>query len=266
MPFAATATARTPSTVPGHYYLSLGDSLAFGLQRAKFIAMLDTDTYTPTGFTTGYTDDLAGLIRARLRPDLQVVNYSCPASSTSDIISDDPDACFFHSIGLALHDEFTGSQLGAAVSFLHAHPGQVSPITIDLGAQDFGDAVDACSADVSCVAHSGVFATLRANTTTILGQLRAAAPTADIVLVIPHNVTIVDFPNDNPLWAAYDLEMRTLAVANHVHVADAFASITLTGRTCSLTPMCSSGDQHPTDAGYALIAQQIFHAADYDRR
>jgi hypothetical protein len=46
------------------------------------------------------------------------------------------DCCFFQQIGLALHDEFTGSQLDAATAFLHAHPGQVSPITLSIGAGD----------------------------------------------------------------------------------------------------------------------------------
>lgn len=260
--------AAAQATGPRHYYLSLGDSLGFGLQLTRFFAMLNAGTYTPDAFNTGYTDDLAATIRARLRPDLSVVNYSCPAEGTSDMISEDPDACFFHSLGIALHDEYTGSQLGAAVAFLHAHPGQVSPITVSIGGADLSNAIDTCAAQAACVARSGVFATLRANMTTILGQLRAAAPRADIVLLIPHNITIADFPNDNPLWAAFDLEMRTLAVANHARVADAFAGITLTGRTCELTFLCLTGDEmdsHPTDAGYAVMAQLIFHAAGYDR-
>jgi hypothetical protein len=116
---AATATTATPLG-PRHYYLSLGDSFGFGLQLNRFFAMLDAGTYTPDAFNTGYTDDLAAMIRARLRPDLQVVNYSCPATATGAMLS--ADGCFFQQIGLALHDEFSGSQLDAATAFLRHIP------------------------------------------------------------------------------------------------------------------------------------------------
>jgi lysophospholipase L1-like esterase len=262
---AAAAAAPTPLG-PRHYYLSLGDSFGFGLQVTRWAAMVDAGTYTPDAFNTGYTDDLAAMVRARLRPDLQVVNYSCPASATGDMLR--ADGCFFQQIGLALHDEFSGSQLDAATAFLRANPGQVSPITISIGTADMLSAIEDCSAAPVCVARSGVFRTLRENLTVILGRLRAAAPTADILLLLPHNVTVVDFPGDNPLWAAFVLELRTIAAAHEVRVADAFAAITLSGRTCELTFACLPGDladSHPNDAGYAVMARLFYRAAGYSR-
>ena len=259
----AAATAGTPLG-PRHYYLSLGDSFGFGLQLTRWLAMLAAGTYTPDAFNTGYSDDLAAMIRARLRPDLQVVNYSCPATATGDMLR--ADGCFFQQIGLALHDEFTGAQLDAATTFLRAHPGQVSPITISIGTVDMLSAIEGCNAAPVCVARSGVFQTVRENLTVILGRLRAAAPTADILLLLPHNVTVVDFPGDNPLWAAFVLELRTIAVAKNVRVADAFTAITLSGRTCELTFACLPGDLadfHPNDAGYAVMARLFFQAAGY---
>ena len=263
---AGTPTAATAATPlgPRHYYLSLGDSFGFGLQVTRWQAMLDAGTYTPDAFNTGYTDDLAAMIRARLRPDLQVVNYSCPATATGDMLR--ADGCFFQQIGLALHDEFTGAQLDAATTFLRAHPGQVSPITLSIGTADMSSAIEDCNAAPVCVAHSGVFQTVRENLTVILGRLRAAAPTADILLLLPHNVTVVDFPGDNPLWAAFVLELRTIAAAKNVRVADAFTAITLSGRTCELTFACLPGDladSHPNDAGYAVMARLFYQAAGY---
>jgi lysophospholipase L1-like esterase len=262
---AAAAAAPAPLG-PRHYYLSLGDSFGFGLQGTRFIEMLDAGTYTPDAFNTGYTDDLAAMIRARLRPDLQVVNYSCPASGTGEMLR--ADGCFFQQIGLALHDEFSGSQLDAATAFLRAHPGQVSPITISISTADMLSAVEDCNAAPVCVARSGVFRTIRTNLTVILGRLRAAAPTADILLLLPHNVTVVDFPGDNPLWAAFVLELRTIAAAHDVRVADAFTAITLSGRTCELTFACLPGDladAHPNDAGYAVMARLFYRAAGYSQ-
>jgi hypothetical protein len=261
----APAAAAAPAPLgPRHYYLSLGDSFGFGLQVTRWLAMLDAGTYTPDAFNTGYTDDLAATIRTRLRPDLQVVNYSCPASGTGEMLR--ADGCFFQQIGLALHDEFTGSQLDAATAFLRAHPGQVSPITISISTADMLSAVEDCNAAPVCVARSGVFRTIRTNLTVILGRLRVAAPTAAILLLLPHNVTVVDFPGDNPLWAAFVLELRTIAAAKNVRVADAFTAITLSGRTCELTFACLPGDladSHPNDAGYAVMARLFYRAAGY---
>jgi lysophospholipase L1-like esterase len=260
---AAAAAAPAPLG-PRHYYLSLGDSFGFGLQVTRWAAMVDAGTYTPDAFNTGYTDDLAAMIRARLRPDLQVVNYSCPASGTGDMLR--ADGCFFQQIGLALHDGFSGSQLHAATGFLRAHPGQVSPITISIGTADMLSAIEDCQAAPVCVARSGVFRTLWENLTVILGRLRAAAPRADILLLLPHNVTVVEFPGDNPLWAAFVRELRTIAVAHDVRVADAFTAITLSGRTCELTFACLPGDladSHPNDAGYAVMARLFYRAAGY---
>jgi lysophospholipase L1-like esterase len=261
---AAAAAAPTPLG-PRHYYLSLGDSLGFGLQVTRWLAMLEAGTYTPDAFNTGYTDDLAAMIRARLRPDLQVVNYSCPLTRTGGMLR--ADGCFFQQLGLALHDEFSGAQLDAATAFLRAHPGQVSPITISIGAADMQSAIEDCNAAPACVVHSGVFRTIRENLTVILGSLRAAAPTADILL-LPHNTTVVDFPGDNPLWAAFVLELRTIAAAHEVRVADAFTAITLSGRTCELTFACLPGDladPHPNDAGYAVMARLLYRAAGYSQ-
>ena len=271
----ATAAVTSVSAVsaasvgPRHYYLSIGDSFAFGLQLGELQALIASGNYTPDAFNTGFTDDVASMIRQWLRPDLAVVNYSCPVTGTAEMISTDPDACLFHSFGLALHDEWIGSQLGAAVAFLHAHPGQVSPITVSVGGADISSAINDCSADFACVARSGVFQKVRTNMTVMYNQLRAAAPDADIVYLVPHNITIIDFSGSNPSWSAFDLEMRALAVAHRVKVADAFAAITLAGRTCELTFMCLPPDQsdsHPNDAGYAVMAQLIIQAAHYNIR
>ena len=41
----------------------------------------------------------------------------------------------------------------------------------------------------------------------------------------------------------------------------------MTGRTCTLTPLCDPNpdlrDNHPNDAGYALMAQLFFDATGY---
>ena len=226
----------------------------------RWLAMLENGTYTPTAFNTGYTDVFAALMR-QLRPNQRVVNYSCPATSTATMIN---GSCFFTDEGLALHDEFTGPQLDAAVTFLRGHPEQVDPITISVGAADLLDVFYGCEGDTACILHSGLAAQLGRNLATILGQLRAAAPHARILLLLPHNSAIFNLPHSNLLWGTFIVEMRAVAATRNVRVVDAFAAITLAGRECQLTFLCDADpDGHPNDAGYALLGHLFYAAAGY---
>ena len=89
--------------------------------------------------------------------------------------------------GHQLHDSFSGSQPQAAVNFLHAHPGQVSPITLTLSGDDFPLLLGPCPTggqiDPSCVqAGAPAFiAGLSGRISNILHQLRSAEPNAEII-------------------------------------------------------------------------------------
>jgi len=258
-PATASTSAGTPG-VPKNLYLSLGDSQGSGLQVDRFIAMLIAGTYRPDAFNTGYTDDFHALMLAQ-RPQQQVVNYSCPATTTDGMLA--PDGCFFPDAGLALHDAFTGAQLDAAVAFLRAHPGQVSPITVSIGGGDIRATIEGCHGAQHCIITSGLSAHLTANLTTILSRLRAAAPTADVLLLLPRDADLLAYPKDDALWGGFVQDMRAVAQAQGVGVADSYTAITLAGRTCELTFLCASGDAHPNDLGYGVIAQLFFQAAGY---
>jgi lysophospholipase L1-like esterase len=263
---ASTAGSATPPPMfspPQHYYLSLGDSFAFGLQLEKLFAEFAAGTYSPDSFNTGYTDVFAALMR-RIRPDLNVVNYSCPGGG-GDTTRFLTDGCLFTDNGLDLHDNFIGSQMDAAVSFLRDHRGQVGPITLSTGGDDIAEAVYGCNADPDCVASSGLADRLVSELGEILSRLRAAAPDAEIILLLPHNGASIDFPDSNDLWGTYVDLMRSIAAAHRVRVVDAFSAITLSGRECELTFLCSIDDAHPTDEGYSVLGHLFFDAADYAR-
>jgi hypothetical protein len=259
----AGANASTTFNPPKQYYLSLGESFAFGLQIGRLVEMLDAGTYTPDAFNTGFTDVFAGLMR-RIRPDLQVVNYSCPGGG-GETVRFITDGCFFTDIGLDLHDNFVGSQLDAAVRFLRAHPGQVSPVTISTGDDDIFTAVYECNADPTCMADSGLAQRLSDNLGHILTALRRAAPDAEIIMYLPHNLLEVDVPGSDPAFGPYLDEMRAIAASHRVRVVDGFAAITASGRSCELTGLCVSDDGHPNDAGYELLGRLFFDASGYER-
>jgi hypothetical protein len=121
------AAARGTTEAEG-YYLALGDSIAYGVQPTKA-----RPGARPSDFDTGYVDVLAARLR-KLSPGLQVVNYGCPGEST---VTFSRGGCPAFADRVKLHDAFRGSQLAAALAFLRAHPGEVSPISLTLFGNDW---------------------------------------------------------------------------------------------------------------------------------
>jgi lysophospholipase L1-like esterase len=157
----ASASASTAHRPPGHgaapteYYLSLGDSLAVGFQPDA------TGAGRPTG--QGYADDLFALLRlreARHGKDLRLVKLGCPGETTASLING----------GICAYP--AGSQLAQARLFLAAHRGQVTLVTIDIGANDVESCVGAAGVDVACVQRG--LAAVGTNLPAITGGLAQA--------------------------------------------------------------------------------------------
>jgi GDSL-like Lipase/Acylhydrolase family len=97
------------------YYLSLGDSLARGVQPDVAGASLPT--------AAGYPDRLYAVLR-RATPSLRLVKLGCSGETSYTMIRG--GICHYPA----------GSQLAQAERFLRAHRGHVSVVTIDIGAND----------------------------------------------------------------------------------------------------------------------------------
>jgi lysophospholipase L1-like esterase len=150
------STARAPA---GHasprtsYYLSLGDSLSQGVQPDQAGASQPTEQ--------GYPNQLYAALHVG-DPGLRLVKLGCSGETTHTMI--DGGICSYPA----------GSQLADAARFLRAHRGQVSLITIDIGAND----PDSCitrptiGAVTSCVTKT--FPETVANLTKIMSTIRAA--------------------------------------------------------------------------------------------
>lgn len=263
----ATRAASDDVNPPQAFHLSLGDSMGFGLQFDRLFEMLDAGTYTPDAFDTGYTDVLAAQMQ-EIRPDQQTVNLSCPGESTETMVD---GGCSFvlpepDGPGLALHTDYSGPQLAAAVSFLQSHPHEVGPVVISIGGIDAGDTIaETCDFDATCVKQSGLRESLGQNLDEILGALHAAAPDSDIIVVAFHNPFAVSHPGTDGLWRhVYTTVQKDAARRNDALFADV-SQIVNRGNVCELTLLCESGDPHPTDAGYARVAELLFKVAGYER-
>jgi lysophospholipase L1-like esterase len=149
-----------PSRPPVSYYLSLGDSLAQGVQPNASGASVRTEQ--------GYADQLSAALRSS-QPGLRLVKLGCPGETTATMING----------GICAYPG--GSQLAAALRFLHAHRARVSLVTIDIGANDPYSCITQPSAArlLTCVGKFVPQAT--ANIGKILTRLRQGDPGARII-------------------------------------------------------------------------------------
>lgn len=260
------AAAEPPKfNPPKTYYLALGDSFAYGFTNAKFLAGLP-----PSAFDTGFVDMFAQQLRA-IQPSIRVVNYSCVGESTRTFIS---GSCLGKALGVGLHDDWSGTQLDAALTFLSMHKGEVSPITITLWANDVRELAESCNQDFACILDGAPTTITRVatNLQTILARLRVAAPQAEIVVTGPWNSAIGTFPITDPLYLQLDDGMKQAAVDTRVRFADLFPRFNPqedvdaeAAVICALTLVCLDGDIHLSDAGNRVVADEVWEASGYQR-
>lgn len=152
-PALASPAAHQAPAPAKTYYVSLGDSLAQGVQPNSKGVSVETKQ--------GYPDQLFTALRGT-NPTLNLVKLGCPGETTGSMIKG----------GLCKYAQ--GNQLDAAVAFLKAHPGQVQLVTIDIGANDLNPCLAKTKLRniIRCLRR--VFPPLFKNLATIMGTLRAA--------------------------------------------------------------------------------------------
>lgn len=253
VPFSS-SNAETP-----HYYVSLGDSLSQGYQAG----IGDTDQ--------GYADLLYARLKAK-DPSLQLVKLGCSGETTTTMING----------GRCLDRYPVGtSQLAVAEQFLAAHRGQVTQLTLDIGANDVAGCAAGGSIDAACVTQGT--ATIGTNLQTILDRLTAA----DGKLPVSVGMNYYDPFLANWLTGAQGQLIATASVsllvavntietleyvAHGFKVADAMTAFhTLdfinqrvvppygklprnVADICEFTSMCSVNNIHPTPQGYQILA------------
>jgi lysophospholipase L1-like esterase len=175
---ASSSPAEPHTDVKTSYYLALGDSLSVGVQPDAAGKSL------PTG--QGYANQLYAVLHAG-DPGLRLVKLGCSGETTHTMI--DGGICTYPA----------RSQLAEAVSFLHAHRGRISLITIDIGANDPDSCITRPSlgAAVSCVTRS--FPQTVANLTKIMSSLRSAAGARVAIIGMNYYVPALSQWLDGPL-------------------------------------------------------------------
>jgi lysophospholipase L1-like esterase len=258
-------------SAPKNFTLALGDSLAFGYQAHKVAANPFDLAQFYTGFAFVFTQRVAQTAAGK---GAQILNLGCPGETTDSFLN---GPCLYHAIGFPLHINYSGSQMAAAEALLRAHPGQVNPILISLGANDALRAQAFCpSFDRDCVAAilPGILAAVGENLGEVLSRLRNAAPDAEIILLQLYNPLFFVTPTSDALALSLNAVIGNMAAAHRARVANAFPAFNQAPpqpqTLCVMTLMCglggiAPGDIHASDVGYATIADLMFQAAGYTR-
>lgn len=248
----AVGVVRHGQLFPRHYYLALGDSLAFGYQ-------------PDFNFSDGFADDIFTDLGKAGVTDL--VNYACPSESSTTMINGNCPG------RLLRHTAYTGPQLAAALDFLHRHAGYVNPITLDLGANDVLPDWDSttCSANGNGTADLATFDTNL--THTILPQLVAALGThyrtGDIVLFNYYNPFARQCPTSAPFVHLLNDHLAADAAQFAVPVADVYTAFGgdahMADHLCANTWICDARfhDIHPTTQGYRIMANAVEQVLSY---
>jgi lysophospholipase L1-like esterase len=249
-----------PATTSAATYLSLGDSLAAGVQPTG-----PNNTQAPTN--EGYADQL----KDKYYPDLQLKKLGCPGETTDTMING----------GICMYKDSNNrdvSQLEAAVDFLQKN--KVALVTIDIGANELLVCQIGMSLDPGCIINT--LATIKTNLPHILNRLREAAPDVPIVgmnyydpslafwlegkegRVAAGESLLVILPFNHELKQIYmaagspvaDVEEAFLTTNLVTQVKTPLGKLPLNvAKLCKWTWMCTQSDIHPNDTGYGVIAK-----------
>ena len=256
---------------PASYYLALGDSLSQGVQPNLHGATVSTPA--------GYPDQLYAMLHPS-RPGLQLVKLGCAGETTATMIHG--GTCRYAG----------GSQLAAAVGFLHAHRGHMSLITLDIGANDPGSCMKQPSVAqlATCVARFIPQAT--GNLATIVRKLRQASPGTRIIAMnyylpalgawrhglggklLARASELVTDGYNHLLTHVYQVNgVRVADVFSAFHTASFSPSVSVprfgslprnVAAICQWTWECTAGPRgpniHPNRTGYQVIAHAFWQA------
>jgi len=234
------------------YYLALGDSLAFG--------------YQPNlSFSNSYPTQWDANLQKH--GSSHYTNYGCNGETSATFIN---GGCPY---AWLLHNYYFGAQLTAAVNFLKAHPGQVSPVSLDMGANDLLPDINASTCAISSTWTTDLANLDTRMTGTILPKLVAALTvngkrTGDLVIMNYYDPYQNQCPNTLPYVQTLNQHLASDAAQFNVPVADVFTAFggatTPNPNICADTWMCSSYHNiHATTTGYGVIATSFESLTGY---
>ena len=194
----AFAAHRASSTTTASYYLSLGDSLAQGVQPNSSGTSVETNQ--------GYPNQLFAALRTA-NPALKLVKLGCPGETTGTMING----------GICTYS--TGSQLAQAAAFLASHKGKVQLVTIDIGANDLNPCLSLPTINQIVACLEQVFPQIQTNLTTIMNTLTTASGSGE-----PPIIGMTYYDPELANWLKGDPASKALA-KDSIALAQAFGNL-----------------------------------------
>jgi lysophospholipase L1-like esterase len=246
-------------------YVALGDSLTFGTDPSTPSAQLPS--FGDQGFVRPFADFLASQ-NGGVRPG--VINLAIPGEQSTSFFSavtNPPAPGRAWQLNLNYPDATTtqDSLLRASIGAVHAAGNRVGYASFLIGSNDIFALVGSPAFQNATPAEqqamiAAAFGTIQQNYVTALSELTTLAPEARVILPIYYN----PFPASSPEHAFYDAVLslfrqlvRGDAAAFGATAVDLYPLFA--GRELELTNI-GTGDVHPNQAGYALIAGALAQA------
>lgn len=251
---------------PRAIYLALGDSLAFGYQPGL-------------GWKHGYADDWFNADLSR-KGTQRLQNLGCVGETLATFMGH--GACRLRRFRKV---RYTGSQLSAALSFIDKNAGKVSPVTLDIGANDVLRYFNfrTCQIITPAAGISATLAQFDTNLSAVLSQLKSALNGRGDLFVMNYyfplqNACYTRLGGETPAFQGlmrlvdeFNAHLTRDATALGIGVADVFGAYggaaAPNPNLCGYTWICSGkrpGEAvHPTDAGYRVIYQTLRNLAGY---
>lgn len=255
-----------PSKQSTPFVLGMGDSIAWGFQAFP----TNPNTNYP-----GFVDRFAERLTSSPNQQVIKVNYSCNGESTTSLIEGVPTASGPQCLGKALldspaHDDYNGSQLAAAVTFLRQQRGE-GIVLLSIGGNDPLDnpTVAACDFDFDCwtqafktpTVRNEIYTTALNNYKTILSTLLGANSQVRILAVNTY-----ELDENDPFTATGIVDVINVALTDAIKAVGS-SRVTHVDTTTRFTPsaICEGGltewcistfeylSVHPTDAGYITL-------------
>lgn len=257
--FAAEQPARSG---PIQTYLALGDSLAFGQT---------TPPLQPSNGDQGYVKPYADWLATQnggIRPN--VINLAISGEMSPSFFDGITPQGWTRAVSANLNypnppvsqDSLMLSKIASEQAAGH----QISHVSFALGSNDFlymaGNPAFASATPAQQQQMVGqTFATLQANYTHLLTQLRSALPNAMILLLDYYNPYAIDPSNPfaqmfTAIALGHEQMIEAEAAAFNARVVDIFTPFV--GHEAQYTHILD-GNIHPNDLGYGVIAQQMIN-------
>ncbi len=252
--FPATAPVDKPVGAVKHYYLALGDSLAFGFQ-----PNLNWDQ----GYAMQWWSEL------QRHGSKSFLDYGCSGETSAQFIHGGCPTARLR------HNYFTGSQLHAAVDFIKGHRGQVGPVSLDEGADDVLPYINTQSCQVDVPRFKAALAKLEQRLTTgILPQLmhalagRNGKPSGQLVMMNYYDPFAKKCADAHRYIRLLNARLAHAAAQFHIPLVDVYAAYTqhvhADATICKYTWMCSIFHSiHPNTTGYAVITHAFEQRTGY---